>query len=384
MNNGIKLKEVFLSGFKSISKEGQTIPINDITVLIGANGAGKSNLVSFLSMLNEMMKGKLQFFVGENGSSNSFLFYGFKHTRKIKASLYFTSDNESYEYDFSLKHAAGDTLIFSNEKITVKENNKTLIDKEFDSGGKESEFYKNLNSIGGFDVNDLTTMNYTILELKMKSLQVYQFHDTSKNSGLRNSVYINDNRYLHNDAGNLAAFLYALKNKPETIKYYNRIIRTIQQIMPQFDDFELNPSVLNHNYIILNWKEKNSDFLFGPHQISDGTLRFMALATLLLQPEESSPSTIILDEPELGLHPSAISALAGMVKTASQNCQVILATQSTRLVDEFSPENIIIAERDTVDKKSKFKKLQKKDLNKWLKEYSMSELWEKNIFGGKP
>ena len=154
--------------------------------------------------------------------------------------------------------------------------------------------------------------------------------------------------------------------------------------MPQFNDFVLNPSARNENYIMLNWLENDSDYLFGSHQISDGSLRFMALATLLLQPPSSLPSVIVLDEPELGLHPSAISLLAGMVNTASQNCQIIIASQSTRLIDEFDSNHIVIVERDKEEKSSRYKKLEINSLQNWLKQYSMSELWEKNIIGGKP
>jgi len=218
----------------------------------------------------------------------------------------------------------------------------------------------------------------------LKKCQVFQFHDTSKESKIRNSGYINDNEYLRSGGGNLAAFLYAIKKQKDGEKYYNRIIRYIQQVFPQFGDFVLAPSVRNDNYIILNWTELGSDYLFGPHQLSDGTLRFMALATLFLQPPKSLPSVIILDEPELGLHPAAISILAGMVKTASQKCQVILATQSTRLIDEFKTSDIVVVDRDKIKKCSIFKKLNEEKLKEWLESYSMSELWEKNILGGRP
>ncbi|MGB0840536.1 MAG: AAA family ATPase, partial [Chitinophagales bacterium] len=156
------------------------------------------------------------------------------------------------------------------------------------------------------------------------------------------------------------------------------------QVMPQFGNFDLQPSKLNKHYIILNYREPHSDYLFGAHQISDGSLRFMCLATLLLQPPETLPAVVILDEPELGLHPAAISILAGMIHTASQNCQVILATQSTRLVDEFDASNIVIVERNEQENCSEFKTLDEDKLKEWLERYSLSELWEKNVLGGRP
>ncbi len=377
MDDRIKLKSINLKGFKSINKLGQTIPISDLTVLLGANGAGKSNLVSFFMMLNYLTTGALQKYVGKSGFANSLLFYGSKHTSRLEAILEFENERDIDNYKFCLSHAVGDTLIFTEETIIWKEKLKT---KPFtitlDSGIKESGLYENTKK----PINKTSRIIYSLL----KNCQVFQFHDTSTEARIRNAGYIGDNHFLYSDAGNLAAFLYAIKNQKGGEQYYNRIVRYISQVMPQFEDFDLQPTALNNNNIILNWKEKNSDYVFGPHQISDGSLRFMALATLLLQPSKSLPSVIILDEPELGLHPSAISVLAGMAKTASQKCQVILATQSPRLVDEFAPENIVIVERDLKENCSIFKTLDEEKLNDWIEQYSMSEMWEKNIIGGQP
>ena len=373
----LKLNNINLKGFKSINTNGQDIPIGDITILLGANGAGKSNLISFFQMLNYMTTGALQNYIGQSGSASSLLFFGSKQTTKISAELTFTDSKSEDKYIFSLAHAAGDTLIFTEETLFWKyHNNPEHIKISLDTGLKESGLYdycKKQDSKAGWVIFNL-----------LKNCQVFQFHDTSKEAKIRNNVYINDADFLRNNGGNLAAFLYAIKNQKNGENYYNRIVRYIKLAMPQFNDFVLSPSTQNSNYIMLNWLENDSEYLFGPHQISDGSLRFMALTTLLLQPSKSLPSVIILDEPELGLHPSAISLLAGMVKTASQNCQIILATQSTRLIDEFEANDIVVVERNEKEKCSSFKKLNQKALGNWLDRYSMSELWEKNIIGGRP
>ncbi len=177
----------------------------------------------------------------------------------------------------------------------------------------------------------------------------------------------------------MATFLYAMANKEAWKKHYERIVRHIQVIMPQFGDFVLRPSSLNEDYIRLDWREKGRDYLFGPHQLSDGSLRFMALATLLLQPALTLPKVIILDEPELGLHPVAISSLAGMIRTASVSSQIVLATQSPRLVDEFNIDEVVIVERDEAENRSLFKRLDEKELSEWLERYSLSDLWERTF-----
>ncbi len=372
----LKLSRMTVGGFKSIHPDGQTIRFGDMTVLLGANGAGKSNVVSFFRMLNYIMTGGLQTYVGENGSSETLLYYGLKKTTRITAEMEFNTTELQDIYRFSLAHAAGDTLIFTEETVVYHQRaRKNPVTVTCDPGLKES----------GLPEKSKEPSQKTVrvaFEL-LKKCQVFQFHDTSNVAKIRNKGYINDNKFLRSDGGNLAAFLYAMQHGSDE-KYYHRIVRYIRQIMPQFRDFELQPSSLNENYIALNWKEQGSDYLFGPHQISDGSLRFMAIATLLLQSPKTLPSVIILDEPELGLHPSAIAALAGMAKAASQNCQIILATQSPRLVDEFEPENILIVERNNEKRCSEFAPLDKEQLADWLERYSMSELWEKNVFGGQP
>lgn len=371
--NRLKLRAIKLNGFKSINPEGQTIEFKDITVLLGANGSGKSNLVSFFNMLHYMMAQKLQIYIGENGGAETLLYYGSKKTNRVSAEIEFSNIDKKYTYKFSLSHGAGDILIFSDENIVGI--NELIIILSL-SGLKESGL-PDRRKISNKKIDKI------IFEL-LKHCQVFQFHDTSKEAKIRNKGYIDDNRFLRSDASNLAAFLYAMQNNDKTNKYYQRIVRHIQQIMPQFGDFSLKPSRLNENYIMLNWQEKGSDYLFGSHQISDGALRFMAIATLLLQPPETLPAVIILDEPELGLHPSAISVLAGMARTATRNCQLIMASQSPRLVDEFEPENIVIVERNSSDRCTEFKSLDREKLTEWLERYSMSELWEKNVLGGQP
>ncbi len=177
-----------------------------------------------------------------------------------------------------------------------------------------------------------------MLKGTVQGFRVYQFHNTTSNASIRRPIYMDDNQELLADGGNLAAMLY--RHEQANSPIYHRMIRVIRHIFPQFDSFVLKPEP-HHPNIRLNWREIGSDHLFGPHQLSDGTLRAMALVTLLLQPEHELPPVLILDEPELGLHPYAIGILAGLLEGASANCQAIVATQSLELISHFSPEDII-------------------------------------------
>lgn len=380
-NDKLKLTNINLRGYKSIDLRGQDIPFGDITILLGANGSGKSNLISFFKMLNYIMTGALQKYIGDSGFADSLLYYGSKKTSRLTANVTFANSSSTDNYEFTLSHAAGDTLIFTEETLLWKNRDSEKPYRfQFDPGLKESGLYEHYQK----DRKDKKDRTARVIFELLKGCQVFQFHDTSKEAKIRNTGYINDDAFLRSDGGNLSAFLYSMKQQKDSEKYYQRIVRYIRQAMPQFKDFVLEPSSRNEDYILLNWVGNDSEYLFGPHQISDGSLRFMALATLLLQPPKTLPKVIILDEPELGLHPSAISILTGMVKTVSQHCQILLATQSTRLIDEFEANDIVIVERDEKERCSTYKKLDESKLSEWLEQYSMSELWEKNIIGGRP
>jgi predicted ATPase len=370
----MKLRELHIKGFKSIDADaGQRIPLGDVTVLLGANGAGKSNLVSFFKMLNYMTTGALGQYVGKQGVSR-LLFYGPKETESISFELRFENHGAVDIYQVRLSYGLPDRLFISGEKVLYHKKNQE----------KPLEFFLQSNrDVLGLktDTGSISKILYSLLS----GIRTYQFHDTSDTAKIKDRGYVDDAKYLRHDAGNLAAFLKMLKGHVSYTKYYDRIVRHIQRIMPQFGDFDMEPIPGNKDYVRLNWKDASgSDYLFDPYQISDGSLRFMALAALLLQPPKLLPKFIVLDEPELGLHPAAIAELSGMVKIAAQNTQVLLATQSARLVDEFLPDELVIVERDENRHCSTFKKLDSEELSDWLNRYSLSELWEKNVLGGQP
>jgi predicted ATPase len=183
------------------------------------------------------------------------------------------------------------------------------------------------------------------------------------------------------DAGNLAAVLFRLREQSNA-SAYERILSTIRLIAPFFDDFVLEPEGPGLKEMLLNWRDKGSDQVFGPHQLSDGTLRAICLISLLMQPESELPDLIIVDEPELGLHPYALNVVASLFKKAAHHSQVLISTQSTSLLDNFDPDDVIVVNRE--GKESHFVRPDATSLESWLDEYSLGEVWEKNVIGGGP
>ena len=379
------LQRVIINGFKSIKT--MNLELRPLNILIGANGAGKSNLISFFKMLHEMMAGRLQLYIGTSGYAQSLLHFGPKVTRQIEAKLEFKIDNGSVDiiYTICLLHAAGDTLIFAEETGTRNGSHLPQPSTTYSFGAGHQETKINKAAQAG------TPTIANIIKKSLNYCQVYHFHDTSSTAPVRLFCNVGSNLCLLPDAGNLAALLlrFCEDNNP----VYQRIIKTIRLIAPFFDDFVLEP---RGSKIILNWREKGSDEVFGPHQFSDGTLRAICLTTLLLQPEEDLPELIIVDEPELGLHPYALNVVAAMFSKASYHTQILISTQSSSFLDNFNPEDVIAVNRkgeesefkrlnsEKLESWSEFKRLNPEELESWLEEYSLGEIWEKNIIGGGP
>ncbi len=372
----MRLSKIKLSGYKSYSsKYADTIRLGDLNILIGANGAGKSNFISFLEMIAYIASGGLDKFVAKNGFSGSLMHFGESGTEKIRGELEFIDDDKKDNYSFTLSASVGGKLYFEREAATYQSGNSVVpYKREFGVSTAESGLIE-------FAESDITV---GIILKMLKSCRIFHFNDTSINSAMRSQAYLYDNSYLRADAGNIAAFLYRIRSEKKA--YYDRIINVIREVFPRFDDFVLEPTSLNNsdNYVLLNWKENGSDVVFGPHMLSDGTIRFVALVTLLLQPENMLPGVIILDEPEMGLHPFAIKILADLIYQVSDKVQIIVATQSVELLNHFDCDDILITEYDERLKSSLIRRLDKEKLRAWLEEYTIGELWDKNILGGVP
>ena len=362
------LTRLTLRGFKTI-RELKDFEPGRITVLIGANGAGKSNFLSFFRMLSWALTppGELQSYVLRQGGASTLLHDGPAKTREIEAVLEIRSAPDLV-YRVRLSHAVEDTLILADDLMLAEDYFELKRGWQILGSGRESGVIAKAES-GDEEARYIRDMLTRII--------VHHFHDTSPTSRFRNRWPADDGRRLKEDAGNLAPFLLRLRDIEP--KYYQRLVGTLRMIFPFFADFQLEPE---SGSLLLRWRERGSDQIFGVSQASDGMLRAMALVALLRQPEKDLPNVLILDEPELGLHPYAIEVLAALIQSASYHCQVIVATQSVSLIDQFEPHDIVVVDR--VGRESTFRRLNDSDLTEWRERYTMSELWEKNVLGGRP
>ena len=354
------IRELSIDGYKSIRKA--KLELGMLTVLIGSNGAGKSNLISVFMLVRQIVDQKLQLFVGKHGGPDAMLHYGRKTTDSVGIGLKFGQNG----YAFRLTPTLDNRMLFEGEWFHWDPSGT----KSIGSGHEESKSREGTR----------TDIDKYVLQA-LESWKVYHFHDTSDTSRMKQKGSINDNTFLREDAANLAAFLYRLQRR-ET-EAFRRIEKVIRSVAPFFECFVLRPDPLNPDRIQLEWQNHRSEEPLTASYLSDGTLRFICLATLLLQPLELRPATLIIDEPELGLHPYAILKLGAMVRAAALETQIILSTQSADLLSEFDAEDIIVVDRE--QDQSVFRRMDSESLRNWLDdEYSLGELWKKNLLGGRP
>lgn len=345
-------KSVTIQGFKSIKS--QRVDLGRVNILIGGNGVGKSNFLSAFRLAKVVSEGELDKWVDDNRGANQVLYLGRKNTSEIR--LIFEIERK---YGLALKGIGlgltegADYLSLAYVDSYLRQSRKSFVESS-------------------------RVVNDQIADL-FHPLRVYHFVDTGRTSPIKQKCYVDDNRFLREDGSNLAAVLYFIARM-----YPNRfrqIEQSIHEIAPFFAGFDLLPSRFNNSIIQLSWRQKGaSDTYFDAEQLSDGTLRMMCLVTLLMQPE--LPSIILIDEPELGLHPAALALFGALVKKASRESQIIISTQSIDIVNMFSADDIIVS--DNAGKETVFTRLSVKDLSKWQNDYTLGELWEKNVFGGNP
>ena len=356
-----------VKNFKSILE--QELRLRRLNVFIGGNGSGKSNLIGIFRFLKEIVDQNLSGYTQMKGGADSLLYYGRKRSPEMELEVEFGEGETTNRYFVRLVGAEDDSF-FIGEEVAYYHDKAKYPARPFHlrvvSGVRESRLKKESHVCARQILADL------------ESYRVYHFHDTSDTAAAKGLSDVEDNRFFRPQAENLAAFLYFLQEqKPQ---HLSLIQDTIRQIAPFFGKFQLAPSRLNPAKIRLEWQERGSDAYFNGSSLSDGTLRFICLSVLLLQPE--LPPLILLDEPELGLHPAAITVLASMLSSAAERTQVIVATQSVTLVNQFTPEDVWTVDRE--DSQSMFRPLNSADRRDWLENYALGELWEKNLLGARP
>ena len=368
------IESLHIKGFRSLAD----VKIDNFpraAVLIGANGSGKSNLLRFVEMMSSMINDhRLNMFVQLRGGAADQLFGGSDVSETIEAELAIRTDNGRNEYRFVLKYASEDRFVFVEEAFRScrKGLGREAGWTQIGGGHFEAKIAEHVQSA---NAHEATTAR--VLRNLLRRCAVYQFNDTSFHSRFKKKWDATDSASLRSDGGNLAAVLFNLET--EDPRRFTAICRHIQRVLPIFDRFQL---IEEYGKVMLRWKARGTDKTIGAHLTSDGSLRLFALITLLNLPPELLPDVVLLDEPELGLHPTAIFLIARMIKVLAKKRQVIVATQSPLLVDEFDLDEILVLELR--NGRTEILRHDGDEHQDWLEKYATGELWQKNLLGGNP
>jgi predicted ATPase len=375
------LQKLTIRGLKSI-RELENFEIRNLNVFIGANGTGKSNFISFFMMLQSIMDGNHTDYVKDNGGISDILYNGPKNTEKMEFEVCFGRQIRR----FSIRPTVKDEAVLSEEAcfdepdesgliMTISTSNRLKLGGSNDNSSHPIKETKNeVDHIG------VTGVKVHAKKNDVMTWKIYHFHDTSSYAPMRGYEIIEDNITLRDNASNIAPFLLRLREDYNV--EYQEIVSVCRLVMPYLKDFLLNMQVSGKSKEIkkvnLSWRTKRSDYPMQPYHLSDGSIRFICLVTALLQP--NPPTILIFDEPELGLHPEAIRLIGELINSAAKRTQIIVATQSPLLIDQFEIEDIVVVNRK--DDQSVFERFNKENFDKWLEDYSTGELWVKNVLQG--
>ncbi|MBF0399780.1 MAG: AAA family ATPase [Magnetococcales bacterium] len=363
------ISRISIKGYKSIQTL-ESLALGDLNVLIGANGAGKSNFVSFFYLLGALLSKRLQLWTTRQGGADRVVSFGTKETPQLA----FTIQVGLCGYHAALEPTAEGGFVFAKEQLDYDKAPGTAGPISLGSGHRESlaDTQQIQQATPDADRGDYHAVRF--------KCTIFHFHDTGEMAAVKRWVASHDDGFLRSDASNLAAFLCRMQREYPAI--YQKICQTVRLAVPFFDDFVFRTRELptGEEQVWLLWKQRGSDYILWPSQLSDGSIRFVCLVTALLQPDP--PGTIVIDEPELGLHPYALTLLGSLLRSASRRMQVIVATQSAALVSEFSMDDLIVVERE--NGQTRFIRYQEESFAAWLEEYSVGELWSKNVLGGRP
>ena len=366
------IESLRVRGFRSLA-DIELSGLPPAAVLIGPNGSGKSNVLRFLNMMRPRWLGR---FVEREGGAGDQLFGSAETTDRITAEITLKIGGERYDYRFVLEYAHPDRFFFGEEAFRRRSNGHPAANawQDLGSGHREANLVLAAQSR---EFPNLDRAAAAEIVRVLRTIVIFQFHNTGSLSGFRRNCDVWDCNVLRTNGGNLAAVLYRMER--EDFRRYDRICRYIGRILPGFAGFYIEE---NQGKVALRWHADWSDYSFGAHLTSDGSLRLFALVTLLNTPPEMLPDVVLLDEPELGLHPAGISLIGGMIRSLATQRQVIVATQSPRLVDAFELNQTFVLELRKG--RTEVHQYAPDEYRHWLDEYATGELWEKNLLGGRP
>jgi predicted ATPase len=392
-----------IEGFRSFKKVELEVP--RLAVLIGPNGGGKSNFLDLLTLMAEAGNMQLANGVAKRGGFANIAF-GFDPQVELRVEMRFKaalpakaegqSGDERPDVRFSMTaRGLAFQAVLVHEVVAQESGKQPSLSAEMLSRGPAGAVFRVMSESGaltdkrvGVASNELAitqvrnSSEYPAAAFVLGEFtgwRVYRDIDVGSTSPVRQPALIRPGIQLLPDGSNLSSVLYAIQQDyPDDWQDVLEILRTAY---PEFVKLTV-PAQGGDGKVLLRWFEKPFDRHGGisANFLSDGTLKLLCLLAILKSPDP--PPLICIDEPELGLHPDWIKLVAELLQVAAMRTQVIVATHSPHIVAKLEPEQVIVAEK--VDGETRLERQDRQDLEKWLKDFNLSELWLAGQLGGRP
>lgn len=384
----MKLTQLIIQNYRSLAD--CTLPLRDLAVIIGPNGAGKTALLEVFQLLKRGSQQELAKFLETQGGFHAVL----NHREGDSISIELSIDAESEEsdspihYQFELKGRPLGYTIASERLEWQTDRNASAPFRYIDAGHGEVRYAdpaspESTTPVWGYDPLELALAQapqvngeVDALRRTLSQTELYGALDVSPRGIIRLPQSLTPTTLPGPNGDNLFSALYNLRASHRDV--YDRIIDLLHQGFADFDGVEF--PVVGAGQVTLAWYERGDSQPFYPNQLSEGTLRFLWISTLLLSPE--LPGRLLLDEPEISLHPELLKLLAALLQDASARSAIVVATHSPDLIRWLEPEEVLVADKE--DGATRFTWADQMNLDEWLDEYTLRDLWLMGNLGGRP
>jgi predicted ATPase len=379
-----RFENISVKGFRRLQHT--ELEMRALIVMIGANGSGKTSFLDILSMLAASASGNLRNILQLKGGLNEILTRGRAQELEIAISMK-VPDAEPLRYSLALS-PKGLSYEVRDETLTQQRKlNKSEPFKYIESHGLDIKYFQEGSGLlrPNWEHNPLETSLSQVpkmyrepenLRKSLASCTYYGALDVSEKSPIRLPQAMRPAKLPGASGEDLVSCLYDLR---ETDQYRFEMVENI--ISAAFPDFErLNFPPVAAGTISMTWTDRNFPQPIYVHELSEGTLRFLWLVTLLQS--QSLTTVTLLDEPEVSLHPDLLRHLAYLMREASKHTQLIVATHSDRLIRFLNPHEVLIC--DLEEGEAKMTWADSLNLDKWLEDYSLDQIWSMNVMGGRP
>lgn len=391
------IRHLKVSGLLSFGPKGIDLPMRNLNVLIGPNGSGKSNFIEVLNVLRHAPV-RLDSPIMTGGGVQEWLWKGScddPPCAKISVEVVGNLMDQSCGFCHSLEFGqAGDQVMVRSESVTYG--------KSSDAAGDAAEFYSLKNGHAMVQdgqlpgqrprmreiesskldsrVSILSQMKdpdryrvFDFLQRAYSGIHIYREWTFGPASRMRSSQALSSATDSIGRGGENVFAVVASMKRPER----NRLVDELRTLYDEIVDVRVGPTAGNGLRLFI---EEKGGMEISSERLSDGTLRFLFLLAILLQPEP--PPLIVIEEPELGLHPDVIPRIAALLVEASQRTQLVVTTHSRMLIDALGedPECVVVCEKH--DGESTFERLDGERMAAWLENYSLGDLWSKGEIGG--